>query len=364
MKHFALTASALALTATAATAGGVDRSGQSIAAIFEQGTYAEISFGHVAPSVSGVNGPFATGDMSEDYSQLGFAFKHDFNDKLSVALIYDQPFGADVNYKTGTGYFLAPSTATLETHALTALLRYKTSDRFSIHGGVVYETLKTNAALTVFSPPATFIPYTGNTPSDGAWGYVVGMAYEIPDIAMRVALTYRSEIKHEMTSTETIFGGAPVNSAASITSPKSVNLDFQTGIAADTLLFGGIRWVDWSSYVIAPRVYTGAFGAPLLSYTNDVYTYSLGVGRKFSDTVSGSVSVSYEDGKPGAVGNLGPTNGKFGLTVGGKFALSDNVDLSAGVNYTWLGDAHTTTYNTQFRDNDAVGFGMKLGIRF
>lgn len=53
MKNILTVGAALMLTTTAATAGGIDRSGQSIGAIFEDGKYVELSYGYVTPSVSG-----------------------------------------------------------------------------------------------------------------------------------------------------------------------------------------------------------------------------------------------------------------------------------------------------------------------
>lgn len=49
MKYAVLSASALAMAATSGHAGGIDRSGQSIDAIFKPGTYAELSFGSATP---------------------------------------------------------------------------------------------------------------------------------------------------------------------------------------------------------------------------------------------------------------------------------------------------------------------------
>jgi len=34
--------------------------------------------------------------------------------------------------------------------------------------------------------------------------------------------------------------------------PQSVNLDFQSGIMADTIAFGNVRWVQWSKFAIRP----------------------------------------------------------------------------------------------------------------
>ena len=104
MKIVFAAASVLALGASGVLAGGIDRSGQSIAAIFEPGTYVELTFGQVMPSVSGIGTVFSgtpgadSGNMAADYTQIGGAYKTDLTSNLGVALIIDQPFGANVAY--------------------------------------------------------------------------------------------------------------------------------------------------------------------------------------------------------------------------------------------------------------------------
>ncbi len=98
MTRFLTTGAALLLTTSIAHAGGIDRSGQSITAIFEDGDYAEFSFGMVMPEVSGEVGLFDLGNIAPDYTSLGFAVKTDINDQLSLGLIIDQPYGANVEY--------------------------------------------------------------------------------------------------------------------------------------------------------------------------------------------------------------------------------------------------------------------------
>ena len=106
MKQLLVTASAFALLAGGVQAGGLDRSGQPVSALFESGNYVELSFGSVSPTVEGVfNHPLAgaleSGNVAPSYTQFGLALKMDVNDRLSFALIMDQPFGADVDYGTG-----------------------------------------------------------------------------------------------------------------------------------------------------------------------------------------------------------------------------------------------------------------------
>lgn len=359
MKYLAAAPAAFALLSTAANAGGIDRSGQSIAPLFETGNYAEFSIGRVSPDVSGTALGASSGDMLASYLQVGAAYKRDLSDRVSFALIYDQPYGADVDYPTGTGYAFAGSTAELNTQALSAIVRYKFDGGYSVHGGLRAQTLEAEVGIPARS-------YTANGKRDEGYGYLIGAAYEKPEIALRVALTYYSEIEHKIDTTEVV--GATINSTTKVDTPQAVNLDFQTGIAEDTLLFGGVRWVDWSSFHISPIAYVGAIGSPLVSYENDAITYTLGVGRKLNESWSVSAALSYEKHQDAFFTNLGPADGRTGLTLGAKYT-KDNMVISGGVNYTMVGDAKTLVnsvplFTSSFKDNSSIGAGIKIGFYF
>ncbi|WP_339766970.1 outer membrane protein transport protein [uncultured Pseudosulfitobacter sp.] len=366
VKTIAITA--LLGSACAAQAGGIDRSGQSIQALFESGRYAEFSLGSVSPDTSGTAvaglGGFGSGDMTSSFLQLGAAYKADINDRLSYAIIYDQPFGADVDYPTGTGYFAAGSMADLDAHAITGLMRYKFENNFSVHGGIRVQSIEATAAVP-FIPSG---PYNVSGERDIGIGYVAGVAYERPDIALRVALTYNSSIKHDVQTNETSALGAN-SSITQIETPQSVNLDFQTGVAQDTLLFGGIRWVEWSEFDITPADYqVVSGGASLVSYDNDVFSYSLGVGRRLSETWSVSASVGYEKSNGGFASNLGPTDGSKSLALAAVYT-KDNMKVTTGIRYINIGDAQTSidggaTAASNFKDNHAVAIGIKVGYTF
>ncbi|TMM54506.1 OmpP1/FadL family transporter [Sulfitobacter sabulilitoris] len=358
------TAAAVGLTAAAAAqAGGIDRSGQSITALFEKGRYGEFSLGSIAPDTSGTStvfggGPAPSGDLTPSYLQFGAAYKADINDQLSYALIYDQPFGADVEYPTGTGYFAQGARAEFNSQALTGLLRYKMPSNVSIYGGLRVQSVEATAA----------VPFVGGYSVDGdrdtSVGYVVGASFEKPEIALRVSLTYNSKIEHDVATTE-MFGATTLpGSTTTIETPQSVNLEFQTGIAADTLLFGGVRWVEWSEFDITPANYPP--GA-LVSYEDDVFTYSLGVGRRLNDTWSVAASLGYEKSNGGFASNLGPTDGNKSLGVAATYT-SGNMKITSGIRYVNIGDAQTTLDGTNaasnFGDNDAIAVGVKVGFNF
>lgn len=367
MKRFLTFASAGLLGTSMAQAGGLDRSGQSIAPLFEtggtSGSYVELSFGNVSPDLSGTAIGTASGNIADSYFRYGGAFKTDLNDRVTVALIYDQPYGADVAYPTGTGYPFSGATATFESSTLTGILQYNFETGVSLYGGLRAQQISADVSIPAVAN------YTASGPNETAFGYLLGAAYEKPEIGLRVALTYFSSTIHDMTVTETSLATGTTTSAYEQEMPQAINLDFQTGVAADTLIFGGVRWVDWSDFTIAPPVYAGPLvGRPLVFYNGDYFTYTLGVGRKFSNTWSGSVAVTYEPGVGGYTTNLGPHDGMFGVTVGMKYTR-DNLTVTGGVNMSWLGDASSVVNSTplltsSFTDNTSVGIGVRVGYAF
>lgn len=358
MKHYALVTAAMLAATSGAHAGGVERSAQSVAILFEQGRYVELSFGRFAPDVSGVSplSPGASsGDMAGDYNSWSLGYKMDLGDRMTFAMILDQPIGANVDYATGTGYPLGGSTAKLSSSAVTALLRYKFDNNVSVYGGLRYETVHGEVSLP------SVAGYTLDTNYDSELGYVVGVAWEKPEIAARVALTYNSAINHTLDAVET--GPIPGSSDFETEVPQSLNLEFQTGIAKDTLLFGSIRWVDWTAFVINPDGYPPAFGN-LVDYANDRTTYNLGVGRRFNDTWSGAVTIGYEKSDGARTGNLGPSDGLKSIGLAATYTM-DNMKITGGVRYVDIGDATTNLpVSGVFTDNSGVGVGVRIGYTF
>jgi len=330
----------------------LDRSGQSINALFEAGNHVELSFGSVSPSVSGTGPGSAgastpTGNVAQSYTQVGAAYKRQLKESTSIAIIFDQPFGADVNY-ADAGYALSGSAASVTSTGLTLLGRQILDEHFSVHGGLRYVSVKGK-----YNRPQTSLPAYSSTYSSGSGtGFVVGGAYESKDIALRLAVTYSGEIDLALPG-----------SAGSLTTtlPESFNVDFQTGIAADTLLLASVRHVNWNGFSLNdddPNAGT------LVKYDSDVSTYSIGIGRRFSDQLSGSLTIGYEAAKDEKVSDLGPTDGNVSYAIGGAYTLENGVKISGGIRYVDFGDAVTKLVNATFADNSAVGLGLKIGYTF
>ena len=367
MKRILTTAAAMAAMASTAQSGGVERSTQSVAILFEEGRYAEFSMGYFSPDVSGSLlapvGPFpagsASGNMLSGSTALSFGYKAALNEKLDLAIIIDEPIGAKVRYPGAFGAFpypLAGTSADLTSDAITALLRYKLPSNFSVYGGLRYQTVKGVVSIPFVGAPGP--GYTLETNHDSELGYVVGFAWENPEIAARVALTYNSAITHTLDSVET--GPTPVIGTFDTEVPQSVNLEFQTGVATDTLLFGSIRWVDWSVFEIDPPGYP--LPSALVSYPKDRTTYNLGLGRRFNDSWSGAVTLGYEASDGEITGNLGPTDGFASVGVAATYTL-DNMKITGGLRYVDIGDT-VTSLGSNFVDNSGIGVGFRIGYTF
>lgn len=378
MKRVMTSAAVLALSAGIAHAGGVERSTQSAGILFEKGNYLELNFGAFNPDVSGtfpMNGA-KSGDMAPGYGTFSFGYKQALSDKWDLAIVVDQPVGAKVNYPSAasTGYPIGGSNASITSTAITALIRYKLPNHFSVYGGLRSETVKGRA--TLFNSGAQY--YNLKTSTETDFGYVVGAAWEKPEIAARVALTYNSKIKHNFGAIETItnsgLADGTYNTNFATTTPESVNLEFQTGIAKDTLLMGSVRWVHWTQFDISPEAYTyspsaetpdGRLGqGALVSYTDNTITYNLGVGRRFNEQWSGAVMLGYEKhtGKP--TGNLGPTDGFKSISFAASYQATDNIKVTGGIRYVDIGDATTNGLYSSFTDNSGWGAGVRVGINF
>ncbi|MEX5729001.1 long-chain fatty acid transport protein [Rhodovulum iodosum] len=371
------------LGAGAAFAGGVERTTQSTGILFQDGNYVEFTFGHLFADISGTQafavGPTSpagasSGDMTGDFTAASLGFKTRLNDRMDAALVLDSPFGAAVDYGPDTGYLyggsslaFGGSTANLESQAATAMLRYRLDGGISVFGGL--RMLKVSGDVGLFNG------YTLDTSTETDLGYLLGVAYERPEIALRVALTYNSAITTDFGATEAApVDGVPATMTDFTTEfPQSVNLEFQTGIARDTLVFGSVRWVDWSEFQIAPTIYVAGVGEPLVSFDEDRITYQIGVGRRFSDHWSGAITASHEPQNGGFAGNLGPRDGLTSLGLAATYTTG-KVEITGAVRYFWIGDAKTkpppalgapagTTFG-QFEDNEGLGVGVKVAYRF
>ena len=384
--------------ASAASAAGLDRSGQDITAFLQDGVYAEAVYTYLDADVSGYDKstpkPKAIGDIAESYDFFRYGVKADINDTFSVGVLYDEPFGAAADYIGDNNFVDAKGEGTnveVRTENLTAIIgaKFGENKNFQVYGGPVAQRVKADVKLRG-DAYSIANGYTMNVNADQDYGWLAGVAYSKPEIALQAALTYRSEIEHNTQAAE-IYPlaispaiGLLANriDAIEITTPKSVNFDFQTGINPTMLATAKVRWVPWSDFAITPSLYNeasknligkpGVTGIPaegldLVSYDKDQWQVELGLAKRLTPVLAMTGTVGWDSGAGNPVTSLGPIDGYYSAGLGAKYNLTDNWAISAGGKYLWFGDAKgqipSKTVVSNFEDNDGFALGVKLSYQ-
>lgn len=369
---------------------GLDRSGQSITDFFQNGTYASITYNYSTPEVSGQDKGLSTqgnpneiSNISSNSTALRGSIKTDLNEKISLGLIYDQPFNIDLQHQ-GKSDFVSQfsdgssegTEAQLDSHNLTGLIGYNVNKNLSIFAGPALEEIEGSIKLRgqIYKGTAN---YNAELHSDHAMGWIAGFSIKKSEIGLKTALTYRSAIKHKTRTSEqfTAISNDTYILPVVFTSPESVNFDFQTGLTKKTLLSTSIRWVPWSDFELKPAklaertapISPDKTGLPLLSYDNDQWSAQIGIAQKITDNFSISTSASWDSGLGDPANALGPINGYWGVGLGFQYNFLPNWAISVGGKYLWLGDAKAKRQNGDivgsFVDNNSTVIGLKLAYQ-
>ena len=398
-----LTVALAALSAaSSASAAGLDRSGQDITAFLQDGTYAEAVYTYLDADVSGKDSSGnKIDDIAESYDFFRYGVKTDINDTFSIGILYDEPFGAAANYSGNNNFVdqnpLSPrngegTNVEVRTENLTGIIGAKLGENknFQIYGGPVAQRVKADVKLRG-EAYSVANGYTLNVNADQDYGWLAGASYSKPEIALKAALTYRSEIEHTANSAELYpfvdslpIPGLSANRSGDIeiTTPESVNFDFQTGINPTTLATAKVRWVPWSDFAITPGLYNGfsqvlatlpagagipAEGLDLVSYDKDQWQVELGLAKRLTPVLAVTGTVGWDSGAGNPVTSLGPIDGYYSAGLGAKYNLTENWAISAGGKYLWFGDAEgqipSKVIVSDFEDNDGFALGVKLSYQ-
>lgn len=355
------------LSSATVLAAGIDRSGQDLGILFETGRRIEFSFSTVTPEIRGrdlLGG--STGNVTEAYQQSALGIKSDVGGNWSWALIVDQPYGADLTYGKASP-LLGGTRVEEDTLAVAGLLRYRLNDHFSLHGGA---RLQQSSALIRLAGLA-YGPVSGyqvKLEADSALAPIVGASFESPASALRLSVSYQHAVRHRLRTVESA-PLAPLNgrSTTTVSTPRSVNIDFQTGISQSTLLFARWRWVRWSEFRVDPARFVAVTGEGLID-PEDADTWTLGLAHRLAPAWSLAVALEHEPRGRRLSSPLAPANGRSGVSLA---AIHSHADwrIIAGLSYHRLGNARLETgtpdvERATMRGSSALGFGLRIARSF
>ena len=379
-----------ALTSSAAFSGGWEASKLSTSYLYEDGNYGEFSILPLEYDVgANIQHPLASkSKISKDQNRVSFAFKMGLGD-FNIGVSNYQSGFIQLQGQTASLDGCNPSvTATLPlcsvapsgdvTWKSTAFIaQYSLDENYSVFGGMNRYSLEDGTVTTLaghYEVEAT----------DETVG-LLGGAYERPDIALRVEAIYQQNKKVDVPTKSSLSPLIPTTPVAnaSYTIPQTITLNFQSGIAEDTLLYGSIHQASWGdAQIVIPgnpngiNPFTGAADAAVSavgSSFDDKTHYSIGVGRKLTDNLAVSLSYGTEDGG-GAISSDPFTlrNGFETYSIAGRYSM-ENMTLSAGYTYTKAGDVKIvheiapgvpSGLTLDYKDNNVSGFGIKIGFTF
>jgi len=329
---------AASLLATTAFAEGLERFNLSTGFMFEEGTYVEASYAQITPELPATGFNLGGGnilddtDVGEDFNAVGASFKTDITERLSVGLTFtNQLAGANINWG------VVGIAADVQVTGLTFLGKYQVNENISLLGGIKRAELKDSTLALPLGVSNT--ESWSSSGGDAGYGYVIGAAYEIPEIALRAVLTYEGEVQIDPDLTETD-PASPVTAAADGEADLSIgdawNLYFQTGVAQNTLAFANIRYSMWEdNQGFVPT----AGGLAQITTFEDGYSYSLGVAQRLSDQWALSASIFYDPGDGEDASPLSPVGANRSLTLGARYTMPQGADISFGVSFSKRDDA-------------------------
>ena len=402
------TLGALALSTTAAHSGGWETGRLSTAFLYQEGSYLESSFAGLNYSINGKIQDDTTHKMAKDQRRMSASGKFQIGN-LDIGLTLfgsgaiqmdGQAAAADPSACGGEVYNLGVAGATydaalaayaadpslladlqaagagvvavqtamadvcsyvpsadvkVDTNALIA--RYRFNENFSVIGGVRQAKIKPSSVTTMAASYA--INSTSKT------GMVYGIAYERPDIALRLEVLRSEGIDIGLEGSATASAATPLTGTMVV--PEATTVNFQTGIAKDTLLMASAHKVGWGVSQIEVQV-PAMEALNIASEFSNSTSYSLGLGRKLSEQTSASLTYSWENGSKSTSGSaFSMSNGSKTLSAGVSHKINA-LTLSGGISYTKVGDVEVTSATTgltsSYTGNSVTAVGVKIGYNF
>lgn len=337
-----------------ANAGGFDRGGVNIDQLFDAAPYSfDAGVTYVSPQrtlknvqrLDGSGMSSSSVDVGGDYAVPRIGIKANIFEPVDCLASYTEPYGAEADFGMNNAYSPTAVEYYVKTNDFGLTCSYKINvgkGSLRFIGGVSYQE------VDAFLSRQTLLAF-GNTGlgkfklSDEAWGWRVGAAYEIPEIALRASLMYSSSYKYDGLSgtvDTTGFAGGPLGNvtgvfpvSASAEIPQAVEFKLQSGIAPGWLAFGSVRWQEWSKLGIIPinGVINPVFGTPSpvsfdLLY-RDGWTVSGGIAHKFTDQLSGAVSLTWDRGTSTTSGYQSDT---WSVASGISYSPNDKIEVRLG----------------------------------
>lgn len=432
--QYSITGSLLACITNGAFAGGLDNGDRNFNIIYEKGSVIELAYGETHAPLQGSitqrksinsDNQVQTGHYIGDRYRPSVAMRFQLTDNLGCAAKYEQPFSANIAYQDdqlayengGPLNTPGPLAARFESESLTVACSYDfnlESGMLTVFAGPKVQTIEGGMSSDLTTQTLGAMDDTrSDLKGDAEVGYVAGMAFSIPDIALRASVLYQSQIDYNFDGDLYVYlplsnvGVGPdeaftFNATSKTFTPQTLELALRSGIAKDTLAFVSARWSEWGklkdiqvssdyeNYQTSGGINLGVLNASLGGaidlmanptydmFYHDTVDYKLGIGHKLTERItlatafSSKVKLGSKDDRiPEGYDSKSvrfPSGHSRTLTLGGSYQFNQNVQLKAGLAYTVINGWDTQTasgnFEGDYKRTEATSYQMGLKYRF
>ena len=388
------------------------------------------SYDNLSVDINGTLVPQGETEFSENFIVPFASIGLKFSDNVRCVGSYSEPYGAASQYEGAARFQVSrQSIHTFELGA-SCSFGYQVGPGIAYGiGGLFYERLEYNQSRdfrVLPGNPLGAVAESRISVDSEDIGFRIGAAYEIPDIALRASLMYRSETNHDVEGTfsdtpfQGIFGGralalgdaanqlatAAANAQAggnaqlaaelaaqanalgsqameqgalaigaggqqnagafgSATLPQQIELSVRSGINPSTLLFGSVKWTEWSSIqqidlndTISNAPFTNFQG-----FFEDGFTVTVGVGRKINEELSGSLAFTWDEGVGTGFDTFSDT---YTVSAGAAYQINEIANIRGGGALIYFTEGEQTEGNFRGVAGEEFGYALStsLNIKF
>ncbi|MBS1191129.1 MAG: Membrane protein involved in aromatic hydrocarbon degradation [Rhodocyclaceae bacterium] len=283
---------------------------------------------------------------------------------LFLGLGVSSPFGLTTKYDDANwiGRYQALKSE-ITTVNVNPSLAYRLNDKVSLGFGLNYQRIDAEMTKLVIVPG----PATTNYSLKGdasTWGWNGGALFTLSP-AMRVGVSYRSAIKHELEGDRTV-GGVTTSAKANLKLPDTFILSVWQQVSEQWEAMGDLSYTHWSTVDKLNIVHAVGTDVENFNY-RDSWRFAWGAAYKASDAWKAKFGVAY-DRTPTTNGDRSarvPDNNRIWLSVGGQWKPSRDAAVDFGYAYLYLHDPRIDqtagTANLRGRYNDSAHI---LGVQY
>lgn len=265
----------------------------------------------------------------------------------------------------------------IKTYNVNPSIAFRVNDKVSVGAGLSWQRLDAEYVRSVSVLPNAIAPVPGlaattatlDADSDD-WGWNVGVLLT-PSPGMRIGLSYRSKIEHELEGKLKVSGAAAglaptlrtVEAEVDVELPDTFVASVAQRLDARWELLGDVSWTGWSSLgqvhiVRSSGPLAGSIAQTLEADFQDTWRVALGANYTLNDALKLKFGVAYDESpvkdKQRRLTSL-PDNDRTWFTVGGQWKLDAAKTLDLGVAYLYVPDTKIDN------DQTAAGRGRVTG---